>query len=106
MTLINSNYCIVVGFHRENEVLVHADFSIADSTVMVTIAIEMVVTLLVCEMIVVTVVANEDQQHQHHHPTKVIPITKSKVMKIQRISRNLGADSIANQSQRPMSKTK
>lgn len=107
MIPINSNYCKVVEFHRVNGVHVHVDFSIADSHVMVTIAIE---TVVACEMIMVIVVANEDQ-HQHHPPpplpTKVISITKSKIMKtIQKIRRSLGADQIviANQNQRPTTK--
>lgn len=106
MTPINSNYCKVAELHHEKEVLVHVDFSIVDSHVMVTIAIEMVAMLLVCEMIVAAVIVDaiEDQPI----PIKVIPIIKSKIMKtIRRISsKNPGADSIAivNQNQRPMTK--
>lgn len=108
MIPINSNYCKVVEFHRVNGVHVHVDFSIADSRVMVTIAIEMVVA---CEMILAIVVAIEDQ-HQHHPPPppiKVISTIKSKIMKtIQRIRKSLGAESIviASQSQRPTTKIK
>lgn len=113
MTHINSNYCKVMESRREKEVHVRADSFIAEEVI---IAIGMVTTLVECEMIavMVIVVAIEDQHHQQSTPppppTKV---NESKVMKIQRIRRNLVAASIAiaiaieNQTnQRTMNKIK